>query len=228
VLDARRPADVRTLVSGVAGEGLRRVTIVAGGRRRTAPIGPGGTFVVALPGYPENLGLDVRLLFADGRTERHPLGVSRFVTPDPLGDRSWKVQGFVVDSFDGNCVLVQSARSNRSPSAAPAVCGRLGRPERPRGYFFAVRRITRGDAKVWNAPPRTLVWGGSGDDVRRFEVQAGGDVVESTAGPSGAFVAVLPGDIPARSVRVRVFMRDGTVHRHAGDTNLIPTPRGSR
>lgn len=229
VLDASRPADVRTVVSGVAGADLRSVTVDAAGRRSSPAIGPGGTFVVALRGFPENLGVDVRLAFAGGRTERHPLGVSRFVTPDPAGDRAWKTAAFTVDGYAGACVAVRSARNGADYSGSPPACGRLGRPNREHGYFFAVRHLSHATRRFWRAPPRTAVWGELGGDVARIEVVSPGSPLQAPQrSPSGAFLVMLPGDVAPRAIRVRVVMRDGSVRVHRGDTNLIQPPEGMR
>jgi len=74
VFDAPRRRDVRTVVNGFAGSELRSVSVEAGGSPRTLPVGPDGTFVLALRGYPEDIGIRVTLRFADGHVERHVLG----------------------------------------------------------------------------------------------------------------------------------------------------------
>ena len=71
VFAARRPRNVRTVVSGVAGPGLRRVTLEAGGRARTVPHSSEGAFVHVLRGYPE----DVRPLGHAGDERRYPPAV---------------------------------------------------------------------------------------------------------------------------------------------------------
>jgi hypothetical protein len=228
VMDARRVADVRTLVSGVAGEGLRAVSVDAGGRRHKVDVGPGGTFVLALPGYPENLALDVMLRFADRRQERHPLGVSPYVTPDPSGERAWETRSFVIDGALGTgCVVFGSARQRGIRSQSGPACGRLGDPRRPRGYYFAVRRLTHANTRYWRAPARTAVWGSVGQDVRRVEVILPGQATRIPAlAPSRAFAVVLPGDIAPSRIRVRLVMRDSSVRQHKGNANLVPPPIG--
>ena len=55
IFAAKRSRDVRTVVNGVAGEDLERVTIaVAGGQPRTVPHSAEGGFAFALRGYPED------------------------------------------------------------------------------------------------------------------------------------------------------------------------------
>ena len=55
VFDAPRRADVRTVVSGVAGTGVTRVVVDGGGEQRTLELGPEGTFITVFAGYPEDV-----------------------------------------------------------------------------------------------------------------------------------------------------------------------------
>jgi hypothetical protein len=227
VMDARNVAGVRTLVSGVAGNKLRDVRVLAGGRNQEAKIGPGGTFILALSGYPENLGVDVRLRFANGLYERHALGVSPYVVGDPTGDRAWETESFSGARENTGCVVFGSARERGARSQSPAACGTLRDVRRPRGYYFAVRLLKKG--RSWRAPARTAVWGAVGEDVRRIQVITPGQTARTLAiPPSRAVLAVLAGDVPPDRVRVRVVLRDGSVHEHTGDTNLLPAPKGFR
>src|SRR5207253_7130378 len=66
VFDAKRHADVRTLLYGVAGSQLRSAIVVTAGQHRALPIGDGGAFLMALAGYPEDVALRVVLRFSDG------------------------------------------------------------------------------------------------------------------------------------------------------------------
>jgi hypothetical protein len=216
VFDARRPADVRTVVNGVAGEALRKVTVTAAGRRRALEIGPGGTFLLALRGYPEDIAIDVRLTFAGGRTSMHSFGRSPFVVKDPGGGPAWKLNSFTGSGDPRQCTSFTTARqSGRSLASSPGVCGLLGDPRRERGYYFAVRRIHPA-----HSPARTAVWGEVGDDVRRVEVIGPGGRRVLRLAASRAFLGIFLPNVDPRSLRVRVTMRDGTVHTHRGDTHL--------
>src|SRR5258706_87675 len=81
----------------------------AGGVRRDVPVSPGGVFVTALRGSPEDLGIRVALSFADGHVERHPFGVSDSVVPDPTGGRAWRVEAFQF----GRAIPARCARPGR-------------------------------------------------------------------------------------------------------------------
>jgi hypothetical protein len=222
VFDARETADVRTIVNGVAGSGLRSVTVTAAGRDRSLEVGAGGSFLTAFAGYPENLGLDVRLVFEDGRTERHPLGISQSLIPDPEGDRAWVLFPFRHAGFTGRCVKFNTVRfMEPDRSSSPVVCA-----ERSAPYFFAVRRIEP-DGRAWRGPARTAVWGELGSDVESAQAIAGKDVRELQRGArSRAVLAIFGSHVDPATISVRLRMRDGSERIERGDTNLTPTPKG--
>src|SRR4051794_39212514 len=67
VFDADDDKDVRTVVSGVAGERLERATIaVRGGAPKTVAVGPEGAFLRVYAGFPEDLQPVVTLRFGGG------------------------------------------------------------------------------------------------------------------------------------------------------------------
>ena len=85
VFAARRLRNVRTVVSGVAGPGLRRVTVEAGGRARTVPHSSEGAFVHVLRGYPEDAAPAVTLELSDGTRRKWAYASGKgFTVPDPL------------------------------------------------------------------------------------------------------------------------------------------------
>ncbi|MEA2445803.1 MAG: hypothetical protein QOJ12_3095, partial [Thermoleophilales bacterium] len=201
VLDARPPGNIRTVVSGVAGPQLRQAFIQVGGDQRRLTSGPDGTFITVVRGYPEDLGIRVVLRFADGHEEDFPLGRSDFVVRDPLEGPAWETMSFSFDSDSRRCVSFQPARQRLDAPVSPAACGRLaGKPNRERGYFFAVRRLRerpvaprrRGDESRgrWRGDPRTAVWGLTGKDVARIVVAGPAGRREVARAPSGAFLAV--------------------------------------
>jgi hypothetical protein len=232
VLDADRPEEVRSVVSGVGGPALRSAVVVAANAPRNLDIGPDGTFITAVRGYPEDLGIRVSLRFADGHTEDHPFGTSASVVRDPAGGPAWQTMSFSYGNDPGQCVNFQPARERREIPISPAACGVFaGKPNRERGYFFAVRRLKRTRTRVydeakgrWSFAPRTAVWGESGKNVRAIAVVGPDGRRELTRTPGGAFLAVYPGAVDPGDLRVEVTLTNGTVRRHGGDTNLAAPP----
>jgi hypothetical protein len=241
VFDADDERDVRTVVNGVGGPLLRAVMVVADGRRVAVPVGAGGAFVDALSGYPEDSALQVELRFADGDVERHAFGVDPAVVPDPEGGSAWRVSvsSLAYSADRDRCVDFAPARTEavvpgfvaRAP-ISPAACGRTRRGMPRSGAYFAVRRIEpgTGDRRGWlhgggywgDGPARTAVWGGFANDVRRIDVIGPEGRRRTPAlGPRHIFLALFPGDVDPRDLRVRVTLRDGRVSEHRGDTGLV-------
>lgn len=240
VFDADQRAAVRTVVNGVGGTALRAVTVEAGGQRTAVKVGRGGTFILALRGYPEDLGIRVALRFADGHVERHPFGVSEFVVPDPAGSAAWRVQAFAVGWKPGespnprSCVNFGPAREGRDRPFSPSACGELGTRKR-RGYFAAVRRIEPGtgsadgdsleDGNWRDHPPRTAVWGTAGDDVRSITVMGpGSERRDLVIAPSRSFLAVYGPEVDPRALRLVVRFSDGRTETRRGSVNLVDGP----
>jgi hypothetical protein len=236
VFDAKRRADVRTVVYGIAGDGLRAAIIVTPMGPRRLELGPGGAFVTALTGYPEDSALRVILRFADGSRQIKDIGRDPFVASDPGGGPAWRVSGGIVDGSTGLCVAFSQARpSGRSPASSPA-CGRThgprdGRPSEP--YFFAIRRFAPGDhghlgMRRWSwgrFPARTAVWGDIRNDlVRNLAVSTSSGTRPVHPGAGGTFLVMFGPKVDARSVRVEVFMRDGRHLTFTRSAGLI-TPR---
>lgn len=237
VFDARRAADVRTVVNGVGGEQLREVTVQAAGTTSRPEVGPGGTYVLALRGYPEDIGIVVVLRFADGHVERHPLGTDESVVADPAGGPAWRTEAYVIDQQPQHCVDFRPARQETADSPlSPAACGRPGPAHGTKqdGLFFAVRRVGGicghgRDALVagrWcHHPARTAVWGFAGSNVSRVVVVAGGERRDVTIGVAKSFLAVLAPSVDPASIRVEVRYADGHARTFRGDTNLVDPPR---
>jgi hypothetical protein len=230
VLYARRAADVRTVVNGFAGPTLRAAEVEAGGTKHPVPVSADGEFVHALRGYPEDVGVRLRLRFADGHVENYPFGTDAQVIVDPLGGPAWKTQGAQFDGAEPVCVTFQPARERRNMPVSPAACG-IADVRRPRGYWFAVRRLTRTRGATtlergrWVGPPRTAVWGSVGEDVRGVAVAGPGGRRELTIIPGRRFLAIFPASVDPSSLRVELTMRDGRVRVERGDTNLVPPTR---
>ena len=87
IFAAKRSRDVRTVLYGVAGPDLERVTVaLAGGEPRTVPHAPDGAFVFVLRRYPEDARPTVTLRMKDGTTRRHTFpSADGFVVADPFG-----------------------------------------------------------------------------------------------------------------------------------------------
>ncbi len=235
VFDARRREAVRTVVNGVGGPALRRVQVDAGGRSRTVPVVPGGVFALALRGYPEDLVVRVRLAFADGGREEHPLGASPFVVPDGAGGPAWRSEAAGLGGDDRSCVSFRPARpSGRDPAISPSVCGRWPDVRRRTGWFLAIRRVeptgcerrsTLGGGRWCRAAPRTAAWGAVGEDVRRVELLgAPGGPRELTIAPNRAVVAVLPASVDPARLGLRLTLRGGTTRTVRGESRTVDPP----
>jgi hypothetical protein len=236
IFDASRHADVRTVVSGVAGQHLRGVTVAAAGRTQRVAVHAGGTFMAVFAGLPEDLGLDVRLRFADGHLERHPFGIAPMVLPDPAGGRAWRVESGVLGGRPTICISLRAARQRLNAPSSPGACGSLGdNPRRRLGVFFAVRRLEPGmkasyDSPfggVWRAtPPRLLVWGAAGTDVASITVRGprGERRTGSFFRPNGAFAYMFGPRVRSGQVTVTVRFRDGRTLVRDASTGIVPAP----
>ncbi|WP_210495308.1 hypothetical protein [Patulibacter sp. SYSU D01012] len=236
VFDGRTPREVRTVVNGVAGRDLRRVDVeTAGGTTRAAVDPQAGAFAAVLRGYPEDLGLRVRLRFADGRTQREDLGWDPTLVLDPEGGRAWRAQGTSFSDDGRSCASFSWARQDPRAPRSPVVCGALrAANDHPYGVAFAVRRLAGrrpvpgpfGWSSSWRgAPARTAVWGSAGEDVRRVTVlRPGAPPQPALQRRAWNILAVLPGDVDPADLRVRVELRDGRTRTYRGDTNLVRHP----
>jgi hypothetical protein len=241
VFAADRDAEVRTVVSGVAGDALRAVTVQARGATRHVAVGAGGTFVAAYAGLPEDLALVVALRFADGHVERHGFGVGPMVFADPAGGHAWRLQSGGIGGDDRTCITVVNARQRSTAVSSPAACGRLAVGRRaPRGLFYAVRRLRPGTGGLpvtpfgagrWGrTPARLLVWGAAGADVAAIDVRgpAGAPVAHTWFRPNGAFAFMFGPHVRPGDVRVTVKLRDGRTVRRRDAYNLVAPPTFGR
>ncbi|HEY4276864.1 MAG TPA: hypothetical protein VGM91_01520 [Conexibacter sp.] len=232
VFDADDPHEVRTIVNGVGGSGLRSVTVVLLGRAHAIPVGPGGTFVAAVAGYPEDTALAVELRYADGHVERNGFGRSPWVVPDPSGGQAWKLAAGMSGTDLRSCVSFSPARGMGAAPRSPSACGLIRSFHHPDDYFFAVRRIEPGtggtgsslfdnDGDWGDAPARTAIWGSANRGIRQLQVTGPG--VERTIVPNRGrtFLAVFPPTVDPATLTVAVVFADGHVERHSGDANLL-------
>jgi hypothetical protein len=228
VFDADRPGDVRTVVNGVAGPEVERVTItLADQRPRTVPHSAEGAFALALRGYPEDHQPLIRVRRRDGATREYPFaGANSTSVPDPEGGRAWRV--ITIGPYNRrapdptHCATFLPARPapNVAPPSSTPVCGVDG-GARHKLYFDTRRLSGDGPSDViddgdWNHhPPRTAVWG-MARGYSRVVVRAGG--FEKSVKPFGAFLVFLPAGTDPKTVTVEVDGRRygssyGTVER---------------
>jgi hypothetical protein len=248
--------EVRTVVNGVAGRDLERVTIaLRGGPARAVEHSPEGAFVLAAQGYPEDLAPRITFRWRDGRTRTETLAASPNVFLDLAGGPAWAVASSSSDLpgksrkirlADGSirriprftCVNFRPARQTGAYGPfSPGLCGRAGF----RGthtFFYGTRRLAgdrspgagvlrRGD---WNgAPARTAVWGNVSTLARRVIATAPGGVRgEARIGRGGSFVIALPGSVDPASVRIELRMRDGRIRRTGPNAGLVDPRRAMR
>ena len=248
IFAAKRSRDVRTVLYGVAGPELERVTVaLAGGAPRTVPHAPDGAFVFVLGRYPEDARPTVTLRMKDGTTRRHTFpSADGFVVADPFGGRAWRLTsfGFGVSVQPGKrppkpprlqkgCVNFATARSlpDEPNVSSPPVCGL--QPGR-RGVkhdvvYFDTRRLSgRGPSRNfmagnWNGhPPRVAVWGAARDH-KRIVVRAGRFRAQLKPLANGTFLVLLPPSTDPSSVTVAV---DGKQYGHTHGT--VEPPEGAR
>jgi hypothetical protein len=234
VFGAAQPADVRTIVNGVAGEGLARVTVAArGGPPRAAPHSADGAFLVALRGYPQDAQPVVSLRWRDGRVRRYPFAADPFVVPDPLDGPAWRVERAPILGTplppQVACVSFSAARPRPDAPRSPALCGRSGRPGD--ALFWAARRLG-GDrepgreaplAGDWNGhPPRTALWG-SASPGRVRELVVTGPRLRRAVRPTpvGSFLVVLSPEVRPADLRVEVRFQDGRITRAGSEFGVL-------
>lgn len=229
VVAAEEPAAVRTIVYGVGGAGLAAATLVSTQGRENLPLSDQGAFVAALPGYPEDRAIRLRLRFAGGRTERHDLGVSPGVSPDPRGGQAWSAERFVLGT---RLVCANFFTARRTPDGGvqgPSACARR---EGERDWFADARRLGPGDRGVpgfdrwtWRGhPPRTVVWGAAlpGIELRSVTLLGAGAPQTLTPSEEGAFLAVLPAGVDPGALRLEVRLAGGRVERERRGRGLTP------
>jgi hypothetical protein len=230
VMAADRHHDVRTVVYGVAGDRLGSATLLTASGDDELPLGPGGTYVAVLRGYPEDHAVAVRLRFADGRTERHQLASARPTIPDPEGGPAWAVDRFVMGTRY-RCAYVRTARfdGNRRLQG-PTAC--LGLRASARTWVADARTLHPGEKGVpgfdrwtWrDAPARTVVWGVARSNKALSEVKliGAGAPQRLTISPKGAFAIVLPSAVKPEQLSLEVTLADGTVQRGKPGEGLAP------
>ena len=129
-------SEARTVVNGVAGPGVRTVTVDGPGGPRRLQLGPQGSFLTVYPGYLEEVRPRILLGMDNGRQRSILLAPSyAFEVADPTGRYDWQVSGGADlgrGAFpDENCsqaseLIGRNDPSQEEASLTPIVCGRLG------------------------------------------------------------------------------------------------------
>ncbi|HEV2812389.1 MAG TPA: hypothetical protein VGW10_03975, partial [Solirubrobacteraceae bacterium] len=236
----KRAEDVRTVVYGVAGDGLRSATLHDARGERRLETDPGGAFVAAYRGYVEELQPRVALEFEDGTRRSFAFGATpQPSAPDPEGGPPWVVDASERRGDRAGQTCAQFRRSRgRTALAQPLsypVCGDLRRDH----VFFEVapfpRQQDHDDPRQtfpWgHGPARTVVWGAADETVAPISVRHEGETVSvARAKDQPGFVRVFPAGTEPESLEVSVRFEDGTVRTYRGCQNLREAgggPRGS-
>lgn len=239
ILEARRYDDVRSIVYGVAGPSLRRATLDVRGTTQEVPVSD-GAFLTALKGYPDDNGLVLHLVFADGHRTTHPLGKGLLTVVDPNGP-AWKLLGGGLETGNRtqrSCVSLSRARETPRTPRTAQVCDETRGPKSGiarHELFFDIRTFKRGDRgrisrrypgewRWYDAPKRTIVWGGADPKRVKSVTARAADGTVATAVPMyWGFAIVFDGRVPARGMRVTADFTDG--RRKTFDRPLLPVGR---
>ena len=242
VVAADSAGAVRSIVYGVGGPGLRTATLETTNGSRVLPLGARGTFVAALRGYPEDRAISVRLTFAGGRSERHDLGISPSIVPDPGAGQAWRIERLTLGTRQF-CARLLTARPGKSALAqgrpdavvTPTACiDRRG----PRTWVADARRFAPGqrgvagfDRWTWRShPPRTILWGVAdrSDGLRAVTLLGAGAPRHLTISPRGTFAAVLRARVDPKRLRLVVRLADGSTERGRPGAGLVADLVASR
>lgn len=228
----RSPREARTVVSGVAGNGVRSVSVEAGGAVRRLRLGPDGSFVTVYRGEAEEVRPTILITAADGRRRTIPLEqLDTFTVPDPQGGAGWAVSAEADlragASPDESCVQVTRENSQGEPGheqlpLTPEICGHLARSP----LFVQMRRFVPGEKTPMypfgDSPARTIVYGVASPRVSSLTLTGAG---RSQAVPidrqGGGFAAVLDGHVDPRSLTLLAHLGDGQAVSYRRPTTLL-------
>ena len=230
VFDSDSRQAVRTVVDGYGGPTLRAVLLESSAGTRHLRVSKDGFFVGALAGYPEDIGIRAKLIYAGGRTETHSFGHSPFVRPDAQG--ATRLEGFQVSNLPQlGCVRVLGAREVKPFFSAPVACGDI----RGAFYFRAVTLPTgsHGGRGIttwsWQHPSRTLVYGSvRARLVKSVTLLGAGRAIRIKPAAGGGFQRLFPASVNASKLTLVVTRRDGRVERATGQAHLLPPPGARR
>ena len=207
--------------------------------RRTLALGARGTFVAALPGYPEDTAARVELTAADGRVTRRSLGARPGLVPDLFGAPAWRLLRFELGTRQ-YCARLGDARRpidrfnsstgpNGGGSSLPTTC--ISRRD---GFAWAARalRVRSGQRGApgfdrWHytgRAPRTILLGvaRASDLVTRVTVTGAGAPRVLTPTSNGTFALVLPASVDPDTLRLSVRLKDGTMQRGRSGHGVVP------
>ncbi|MDP2710135.1 MAG: hypothetical protein Q8O56_02860 [Solirubrobacteraceae bacterium] len=235
----------RSIVFGVAGSATRRAVLVTTGGRRPLALGERGTFVAALPGFPEDSAARVELTAGDGRVTRRSLGASPGLVPDIAGAPAWQLVRYALGTRR-YCARLGDARRPPDRSKAPGD-PHAGASMLPtaciarRGTFawaaqaLRLRSGERGTPgfdrwRYSNRPARTILLGIAREStlVRRVVITGAGAPRLLTPASDGTFALVLPASVDPRALQISVVLKDGTTQRGRSGHGIVADPVASR
>ncbi|HEV3283036.1 MAG TPA: hypothetical protein VG010_02430 [Solirubrobacteraceae bacterium] len=225
--------DPRTVVNGVAGPGVRSVTVYGPDGARPLRLGPQGSFITVYRGYVEEVRPRVVVVTRDGRSHAIRFAqTSAFEVADPAGGSPWEVSASADlephGKADESCAQASQelGRSNPSrvdASLTPLVCGPLGHEP----LFVVIRRFVPGSGErtgfPWgNNAPRTLIYGAAAPRVESLMLTGAGPARSLPVDRhGGAFLAVLDGHVDPRSVALTAHLQNGQTLTYTRSTNLF-------
>jgi len=228
--------DARTVVNGVAGAGVRSVTVYGPEGPRALRLGPRGSFITVYPGYVEEVRPRVVVVMGNGSSHTVAFAQSSmFEVPDPDGGSPWEISGGAdigPGAYpDENCAQAVQELGRGNPSRfnsplTPEVCGRLG----ARPLFALMRRFVPESGlhtgTPWgDNPARTLVYGGAARRVVSLTLSGAGAPRKLAIDPhGGVFLAVLDGHVDPRSLTLTARLRGGGSVSYRHSTNVLEPP----
>jgi hypothetical protein len=214
----RRGTPGITVVSGVAGSGVRRVSVVAAGTPpRTLRLGVDRAFLAIFSGQPDAVRPRLTATLTGGavRTLRFA-DTGATLAPDPSGGAPWTLSATPARRPGLRCVQARRTKGPDSPTPTtyaipvpaevPARCG-------PRGQAFVatqrfvplIPRVGVGYATLWGTNvARTIIWGGTGGATRGTLLGAPTPTPVTIDRTHGTFMAVVSGRVDPRRLSIRL------------------------
>ena len=245
IVSARTATATRSIVYGVAGSGVRRVTLITSTARRRLVLGERGAFVAALRGYPEDTAARVELIARDGSVTRRSLGARPELVPDFGGAAAWRLVRNTIgtrqlcarigDARRPSVSVVGAGGPERGGASAPTAC-----VSRRASFDWAAQalRLRPGQRGTpgfdrWSyqgRPPRTLLLGvaKTSMSITRVTVTGAGAPRVLTPTRSGLFALLLPVSVDPADLRLTVDMRDGSVQRGRPGHGIVADVVASR
>jgi hypothetical protein len=229
------PSEARTVLSGVAGNGVRSVTAYGAGAPRRLKLGAQGSFITVYAGQAEEVRPRVVIVMRDGRRRTIALEQSSVLeVPDPDGVAAWAASTepdlAPNASPDEDCVQVTREQSQSEPRRfelplTPQICGRLS----PSPLFVQMRRFVPGEDSSrfpWgNWPSRTIVYGIAAPRVSSLMLTGTGAArALAIDRRGGAFMAVLDGHVDPRSLTLSATLRSGGQVSYRRPSGLLAYP----